>query len=327
MTISASAGRIETGDVEQFNQSALPWDVVMRQVSLGRFHHQAEFLQVGGMLMYREHVTRRILVTGATPTGFFAFGGPVSPKTDIKWCGDSLGTQRLVFEPSGHEVDFVLPDDSHHIVLLVPSNLLLSFLDEETRADVLSQSQRDLANSGALGVALLNTIDRMISKYLTQPELLNHELECSAIERWLLEFLVRCIYKCSKPAARLSVSARRQAFRRAIDYSREMSAPVPVRDLATEAGISQRHLERVFMETLGISPHQYMRTERMNTVHRALRDADRESTTVTKLAQRWGFTELGRFAGEYRRLFGESPSTTLAAPPRSPPKRFADALP
>lgn len=326
MAISASAGRIETHDVEQFNESALPWDVVMRQVSLGPFHHQAEFLQVGGMLMYREKVSRRLLVTGATPTGFFAFGGPASSKRDVKWCGDTLSSQNLMFERSGRAVDFVLPDDSQHICLLVPTDLLLSFLDEEIRTDMLSQSRHHLVNSGALGAAFLNIIDRLIGKYLAQPELLNQELECRAIERWVLEFLVRCIYNCRKPAARLSVHARRQAFRRAIDYCRGVSARAPVRDLAKEAGISQRHLERVFSETLGTSPHQYMRMERMNAVHRELRGADRESTTVTELAQRWGFTELGRFAGEYRRLFSVSPSTTLAAPRRAPPKRFADAL-
>jgi AraC-like DNA-binding protein len=316
VAISTSAGRFETHDIEQFNESVPPWDVVMRQVSLGPFHHQAEFLKVGGMLMYREHVTRRMLVTGATPAGFFVFGGPTSPKTDIKWCGDSLGTQRLVFERSGRAVDFVLPDDSYQVVLLAPSDLLLSFLDEETRADMLSQSQRHLADSGALGIAFLNTIDRMIGKYLAQPELLNNELECRAIERWVLEFLVRCIYNCTKPAARLSISARQQAFRRAIDYCRSISAPVPVRNLATAAGISQRHLARVFRETLGTSPHQYMQTERMNAVHRALRAADRESTTVTDLAQQWGFTELGRFAGAYmtavRRIPLRHPGNTSA---------------
>ena len=50
----------------------------------------------------------------------------------------------------------------------------------------------------------------------------------------------------------------------------------------------------------------------MNAARRELRDASPGSTTVTRVATRWGFTELGRFAGEYRAMFGELPSETLA---------------
>jgi len=36
-----------------------------------------------------------------------------------------------------------------------------------------------------------------------------------------------------------------------------------------------------------------------------------EPTTVTEVAIRFGFGELGRFASEYRAKFGENPSETL----------------
>jgi AraC family ethanolamine operon transcriptional activator len=40
---------------------------------------------------------------------------------------------------------------------------------------------------------------------------------------------------------------------------------------------------------------------------------------VTSVATQHGFYELGRFAGEYRALFGEAPSETLHKARSAPP--------
>jgi AraC-like DNA-binding protein len=48
----------------------------------------------------------------------------------------------------------------------------------------------------------------------------------------------------------------------------------------------------------------------MHSARRALREAA-PSTSVTDIAMRYGFWQLGRFAVEYKALVGESPSATL----------------
>jgi AraC family transcriptional regulator, ethanolamine operon transcriptional activator len=54
---------------------------------------------------------------------------------------------------------------------------------------------------------------------------------------------------------------------------------------------------------------------RMGLARRALRAGVPRETTVTEIATRYGFWQFGRFAGEYKTLFGELPSATLARQP------------
>ena len=81
-----------------------------------------------------------------------------------------------------------------------------------------------------------------------------------------------------------------------------------------------------FRETPNATPRTYLRWNRMHGARRDLLAAEAGSASVMEIAARWGFMEPGRFAVEYRHLFAESLSATLArsAPPR--PNRLEDAL-
>jgi AraC family ethanolamine operon transcriptional activator len=106
----------------------------------------------------------------------------------------------------------------------------------------------------------------------------------------------------------------------------DLKTPIRVPELAAVAGVSQRVLELGFQETLGMSPQNFLRLDRLNKVHRDLRNARTASSRVTDICNRWGFQELGRTAVEYKRLFGESPSSTLHHEIQPHGIRLADAL-
>lgn len=102
------------------------------------------------------------------------------------------------------------------------------------------------------------------------------------------------------------------AVRRAMDIiERRAHEPLTVVDIAVAVGCSVRTLQISFKEHLDQTPSDYLRRVRMDRVHDMLRFANPETTTVTEVARSWGFNQLGRFAGQYRKIYGVSPSVTL----------------
>jgi AraC-like DNA-binding protein len=82
-------------------------------------------------------------------------------------------------------------------------------------------------------------------------------------------------------------------------------------DLCAVTGVSERTLRTVFQGSYGMSPVQYLKLRRLHQVRRALRRADSDLNTVQSVANSFGIWHMGRFAVEYRKLFGESPLETL----------------
>lgn len=87
--------------------------------------------------------------------------------------------------------------------------------------------------------------------------------------------------------------------------------PIRVADVCAAFDIPLRTLQRIFHETVGMGPAHYFVAMRLNQARVALLAGSPSTTNVTQIALDHGFKELGRFAGAYRRSFGETPSETL----------------
>jgi AraC-like DNA-binding protein len=86
--------------------------------------------------------------------------------------------------------------------------------------------------------------------------------------------------------------------------------PVRLDALAEVAGVAPRTLESHFRQFLGTTPLGWARRLRLARARRAF-VASEGRASVTAVALDHGFPQLGRFAAEYARAFGERPSETL----------------
>ncbi|MBN9563860.1 MAG: helix-turn-helix domain-containing protein [Alphaproteobacteria bacterium] len=85
-------------------------------------------------------------------------------------------------------------------------------------------------------------------------------------------------------------------------------------EICEAIGVSDRTLRACCQDYFGMGPNRYLLLRRMHLAHQRLLAVGPGEATVTEIAMQYGFWELGRFAVEYRRIFGERPSATLRAP-------------
>ena len=146
----------------------------------------------------------------------------------------------------------------------------------------------------------------------TNPDMIAHKEVARALEQDVLPALVNC--PNDEKALRQEQVSKSYAeiMARFEDYlSSHCYEQIPMHELCTAIHVNERTLRNRCGSLLGMSPGNYVRLRRLNLVRNALRRVDPATTTVAEVARQHGFSELGRFAGTYRTVFGEAPSATL----------------
>ena len=144
------------------------------------------------------------------------------------------------------------------------------------------------------------------------PEIIANPDAACGLEQALIEALVDCL---TRHEDRGNNSAQGQhamimrRFRRVVEENPEQPLYIP--EICKAIRVPSRTLRMVCQEHFGMGPKRYLVLRRMHLARRALREAVPDATSVTDVATRYGFWQLGRFAVEYQCLFGESPSATL----------------
>ena len=87
---------------------------------------------------------------------------------------------------------------------------------------------------------------------------------------------------------------------------------VTLADLSAVSGVSERSVRNAFADCHGMSPTAYLRIAALTEVRRTLLEGPPARDAVTRAATDFGFWHLSRFASQYRELFDEAPSETVA---------------
>jgi AraC family ethanolamine operon transcriptional activator len=252
--------------------------------------------------------------TGAAATGFFNAFIPLGERQPFVIDG-----QRL----EGGTVAWMAPDCSFRCTSSEPAGWLRVTLPRET---VLSwfASHEDEADPGLLTRNRVGPSDRPAAELIRLAHgVLQGDAERgdsvrgtpgeSAARHEIRDAVLRSIVPAADDGRETRhVAHGARVLDRALAYiSAQTEGQVHIDDLCRVTGVSERTLRNVFYRNLGMSPHQYLMVARLHDVRSAIRVAGPDAR-VSAICADFGIWDFGRFAGQYRRLFGVLPSQELA---------------
>ena len=315
------AGRLRACSVEAY--AALHdgvWDVEVLQLTTGVVDAGAEFVATPSAVIYQEHWNRPVHARGALRADQVAFGLPARQDAAYRVAGRAAEADSLHRLVQSSELDMVTGAPYRNLVLVVGRQRLERAL--EASAPALVPSVLEGASSTILRIGV-RAQRKLLSRLTGLAEaLLGGALPvgwtATRVEDEIVDALVEALLEISDSTCSPIVGRRRLTWD-AIAWAQQNDFDVTMGALCENTGRSRRALELAFRQVVGLSPARYFRQARLEGAFRDLAHASSEQTTVTRVAMRWGFVELGRFAGTYRSWFGELPSQTLARPPLHSP--------
>lgn len=186
---------------------------------------------------------------------------------------------------------------------------------ESTEGVVYGESdlESSIVNCDRRAVGSVQNIARLISdEAMNGNSLLSTGNTARELEQIMLTAVASGLPKVkSQFPSRTSNIASKQVLR-AEEYIRSHAhrCSIKLEDLVAISGVSARSLHQGFIAFRGMSPMAYVRRYRMEKVRECLLSLD-DGTAIARVAADWGFSQPGRFAGDYKRQFGELPSQTI----------------
>ena len=301
-------------DADRHAHSLTGWDQRYDQVGEGAFRSTVKQVSVAGVQVFQESANVRIVQRGQLPKGFVTFGLALGGGAPFSFQGVKVDENALVVAPGSKEFLLHSPPDMSMLGIAVDSNLLATAADAagvDIQDEILNQHV--LSIPGAAGARAGKRIIAAVEAVLASPDPLNSGDAAHRFTQTVTESMLDLLtFHVPTREDRLTYACRADVVKRAHDLVlARPEQPISVLDLCEKLRVSRRTIQNSFQSITQMNPISYLRAVRLAQVRRLLTTTSQSEVPVREAAMRWGFSNLGHFAGDYKSLFGELPSQTL----------------
>ena len=301
-------------NLEHFAEVAGNSDLDWQQLDHGRFGAKVLRVASASAIIERIAFNRRFAQRGSSPPGRLTLGWIGKAVGEIGWCRQSVSAEDLLLFSPGGEYEAVSRPGFRGSKMSYSEEHL-----EQIAADFELPLNLGPYREGGIALQVDPAAAEDLRRRLRQLERAVTKCSGDGGRRWIRhelehEIPVRLLrlLAAGPPETSLRVDGfKTRAARTARDYIDAHAADTPaIRDVCRAAGVSWRTLNYAFREVFGVTPKQYLQATRLHGARRELYQGG-PASTVTDIANHWGFWHIGKFAADYKRHFGELPSETL----------------
>lgn len=304
----------EYSDFEELAENLRQWNIQIRQLQRKVNPSFIRQLSVGNMLMGHGMFSGKTHQVGSSPPGrTIAFHA--GKTSQLIWRNQEVSQNALMIFPSDSELDIVTKGDQNNpYTLSFPDDILASRFAASTKSYHNLMSKHEIVFIPDYSIKKLQSVFNFLFQVVVeQPALLESKAFQSDIEERVLSEIFQAL-SLSAGSSRQEKKIKSQTWKQ-IETVIEgaIDSPIKVSELCQAAEISERTLLRMFHERFGISPKTYLQRIRLNGVRHNLKKSLPREESITDIANAWGFWHMGKFAADYKKLFGELPSQTHRA--------------
>ena len=310
-----SLNLLASQDVDEHAQNLREWQQSYDQISPGRFEGSLIDAWFDGVQMFREVTYQRVHESGSAWPAARSFAVPMAMDGCAHAGAQTFTEDRVLTIAPNEGFDLRTPKSFDVVGVSVGVDELASLSQTLEGCDVESLMQGTclIALPPERMAELRTFLASAFEMIRNNSALLRHR----QVQKGLRSALLNTLLGAISEARHVPVGWREMSHRKVVESAKNYvleraDEPVTVEELCKAVGVSRRSLQTCFHEVMGTNPVNYLRTMRLNAARRELRSNDGKAGNVADVAARWGFWHLSHFATDYRNLFGELPSNTLA---------------
>ncbi len=256
-------------------------------------------------VQYSNHIHQQIM----PPEDCINFGILAKSQTPLRLENCEVSSESLMHFDRDYGLDAVVNPGFHAYTFSFAKDHLCE-LAEQHELPVPDGRLRPTSSARVIGSARTKEIRNLVEEVMLSPAHAEAtQVTLQAMESTLPILVLQNWYGSTEPPIQ-PLANRTRALRKAIEYiNTHPQQAVSVEQLCLVSASSFSTLERAFKNQFGLSPKRYLMASRLCGARHALLDRN-DHRSITEIAYDWSFWHLGKFACDYKKMFGELPSQT-----------------